>query len=204
MAEALLFRHVVVYPTSHSFRKLTWISTHPQLRHYVQGITYCGDMLPEMEELDNSEALSYSDWLSRIGKGMNPSKPIINAFRRESQEKILAQRYGCYVRHVQGQITLRTYFNQANWLSDNFGELPNLKLFGFATQKTDSTKPEVISLTSMRRFSPLVQNVLMERCTPANPAHSVGQIMALLVAASWTDFWTQSTPKTYKLDSVPW
>lgn len=109
--------------------------------------------------------------------------------------------YAAYKNYVSSQTDLKNKVDQQACLEAVFERLPNVQLFEFATDALSQATKKFLNLDEIKNFSPLIQETLMECCTPyINTSASIIQITALLASAHNA----KAQNKLFKAHNVPW
>ncbi|ELR10084.1 hypothetical protein VC83_07588 [Pseudogymnoascus destructans] len=156
-ARRILFRTIFLKVNLHSFGKLSNISEHETLRHYVEVFIYDG------RELEFAEGSAFEEWLhhtAATGIGML-SDTRDKFLARFSQQQLHEYYFNfCrYVRLVQGPILQGD--NEIKWLLKAMRRFPRLSVVEYA-ENEQGFKDDDRELQPMSFFSPLAQETLAE------------------------------------------
>lgn len=197
VAEGLLFRSLLLYPDTGSFEKLDHVSTHPPFSHYVRGITYSGNMLPE-DDWSGDSALTSMGLRSNMEREWNLLDDYCTTLAQKSHAE-LERHFSAYVAQVQSQTALRKGHREIRWLKIIFERLPNLEHLGYAVKDVEE-RMEIFDIYSLKGLALFAQAALMGRTRWAGTARTAQQIMALLTAA----LATRIKVKIFEAKRVPW
>ncbi|KFY80511.1 hypothetical protein V499_00635 [Pseudogymnoascus sp. VKM F-103] len=156
-ARRILFRTIFLKVNLHSFGKLSKISEHETLRHYVEVFIYDG------RELEFAEGSGYEEWLHHTAAGGIgiPTDKRDKFLARFSQQQLHEYYFNfCrYVRLVQGPILQGD--NEIKWLLKAIRRFPRLSVVEYA-ENEQGFKDDDRELQPMSFFSPLAQETLAE------------------------------------------
>ena len=155
-AQRVLFRTIFVKVNRPSFDRLSNISQHTTLRHYVEAIIYDG------REVEWPENRNFEGWLrERAVEGIGvPSDKREEFLARFSEEQLrnYFSSYCEYMQFVQGPVLEGD--NEMKWLREAAGQFPRLSTIEYA--ETELDQQDGRELEPMSLFSPLAQQILVE------------------------------------------
>ncbi|MCJ1453093.1 hypothetical protein MMC28_003438 [Mycoblastus sanguinarius] len=182
VARKHLFEEVLLKSNLASYRKLSYISRHPVLSHFVYKVLFDGTLLSDRFE-------DYDEWLRYDGnssKDGHLSAKNEGAFRDHFMPAELKYHYSQYRYHIESQRFAQAESNEADWLLDACKSFQNLEAIAYVSGQKATTERVIRiqkPLLTRKTLSAIGQETLVEPDAYASPHECALKFKALLEAA---------------------